>query len=131
MNSQPWRRRAVAFLGADRIARMLALPDGLHVAAIDADFLRNGVRVLVEGESLAPTLEGVEAPRLEVSRLDRTELAMHAEVRGWGPDNAEATVYCPTGRCLWERTWADRAVSLAAIADAVQQHLTLDHRVGL
>lgn len=117
------RRRAVAFLSEHDVARMLALPEGLHVVAVGEDFLRNGIRVLVEGEALGVVDEGCEAPRLPVDRLDSSALARQAGIIG------RADVGCPTQRCPWVGVW-EHTATLAKIADAVQQHLAEAHAGG-
>lgn len=71
-----------------------------------------------------------QVARMPVAMLDRTDLAMRAEVRPWSSDGMNYfDVYCPAG-CPWEWTWTE-PLSLAKVADAVQQHLTRDHGVGL
>ncbi len=119
-------RRAIAFLGHAQIARMLALPDGLRAIACRDDFLRDGVAVLVEGDALDDQPDGVELPRLPVDMLDVSALARQATVHGWGVDGEESTeVRCPAG-CPWTGD-ADGVVTLAWLADKVQQHLTEVH----
>ncbi len=97
----------------------------LRPIGVQADFTRNGVLVMVEGESLEPVPEVCVPPEMPARLLSSSESAMRAEVRGWGPDYTNVDVYCPDG-CPWERTWED-AVSLAVIADAVQRHLEEAH----
>lgn len=119
-------RRAVAFLGLDHIARMLALPDGLRVIACRDDFMRDGVAVLIEGDALDEAEPGAELPRLPVELVDRSKLAMAAEVRSWESEGVTfIETYCPAG-CPWERTW-EHSLSLAQLADTVQLHLDEAH----
>jgi hypothetical protein len=108
---------------------MLALPDGLHVAAIDADFLRNGVRVLVEGDSLDVVPAGYEPPRLDLAEVGTPSvLATLAEVRCWnvGGGDVAHEVSCPLGNCSWSKDW-NRPVALTVMLEAVQQHLAEGH----
>lgn len=123
------RRRAVAFLSEQQIARMLALPEGLRVAGVRDDFVRNGVSVLVEGNALDPVPENVVPPDLLLAMLDSSALAMRAEVSGWDRnEGVNLMVTCPA--CPW--TWEpDRyGITLAMAADAVQQHLIEAHAEG-
>lgn len=61
------RRRAVVFLGADTMARMLALPPGQRVVSMHADWLRDGMGFVIEGEGLAEVEEAMEAPRIDAT----------------------------------------------------------------
>lgn len=123
-------RRAIAFLGADHIARLLALPEGLHVVACRDDFMRNGVAVLIEGDALDEQEPGVELPRLPVEMSDPSALARQATVIAtWRNDQtAGFEVLCPVW-CGWEQTYG-HSVTLALLADAVQQHLNDKHAGG-
>lgn len=58
------RRRALIFLGEDVIAHMLGFPEDLRVAGIRDDFMRNGILVMVEGESLEPVPVNAQPPWL-------------------------------------------------------------------
>jgi hypothetical protein len=123
-------RRAVVHLGTQRIARLLALPEGLRVLAARDDFIRDGVAVLVEGDALELQPEACVLPDLPLAALDRTELAMRAAVTAtWRDDDtAEGlTVHCPDDGCAWSRNLEHWAPALALIADVVQQHLTEQH----
>jgi hypothetical protein len=120
------RRRAVAFLPYAGVARALALPEGMNVVAVQPDFLRDGFSVLVEGSTLDPVPENIEAPRIDVAQLDRSELAMRAEVRSWESEGVTfIEVYCPAG-CPWEHAW-EHERSLAQMADVVKRHLDEAH----
>lgn len=124
----PERRRAVAFLGLGQIARILALPDGLRVVACRDDFLRDGVAVLIEGDALDPQPEAAELPRIPAKLLDRTELAMRAEVSGWDRDDGRnVMVSCPD--CAWTQEWGYGAPmpTLGQLAGAVSQHSAEAH----
>lgn len=121
-------RRAVVFLGTQRIARMLALPEGLRVLAARDDFQRDGVAVLVEGDALEEQPQAVVLPDLPLALLDRTELAMRAAVVVGGDREAPAVaVHCPDEMCGWSRDIEHWAPTLALLADVVQQHLTEQH----
>lgn len=123
------RRRAIVFLGAQWIERMLALPEGMRVLAVRDDFLRDGVSVLVEGDMLDEQPEGVVLPDVPVALLDRTELAMQAEVRAvWSPDGAELQVWCSVLPCRWSASASlGDAAYLAQLADVVKRHLDEAH----
>lgn len=58
------RRRAIVFIGAETMERMLSLPPGQRVVSVHADWLRDGCGFVVEGEGLEPVEEGIEPPRL-------------------------------------------------------------------
>jgi hypothetical protein len=121
------RRRAVAFLGADQVARMLALPPGMHVMAVGDDFLRNGVRVLVEGDALDLVPEGHEAPRLDARVRDAALLAdteIHGATVSGGSTWGGVVAGCP--RCSWAQEW-DGGATLGAVADALRQHIAGAH----
>ena len=119
------RRRVLAFLSAQQIECMLALPEGARVVGVRDDFTRNGVLVMVEGDMYEPVPEAANPPEIPALLLPAPDRALRAEVRGWGPDWTSVDVYCPEG-CAWERTWED-AVSLADVAAAVSLHLTEAH----
>lgn len=119
------RRRVLAFLSAQQIETMLALPEGARMVGVRDDFMRNGVLVMVEGDTYEPVPEAANPPELPALLLPAPDRAMRAEVRGWGPDFTNVDVYCPEG-CAWERTWED-AVSLADVASAVSLHLAEAH----
>jgi hypothetical protein len=122
------RRQAVAFLGSDDVARMLALPEGVRVVAIRDDFVRDGVRVLVEGELFDSLEPGMEAPRWEVSRCDPSALARTAPVCSlWLQDGSALEVRCPVPPCSWSREWEHEYVTPDVIAEIVQQHLNEVH----
>lgn len=61
--------------------------------------------------------------------LDRTELAMQAEVRAvWSPDGAELQVRCSVLPCRWSASASlGDAAYLAQLADVVKRHLTEVH----
>jgi hypothetical protein len=124
------RRRAVAFLGAEQVARMLALPPGVHVVAVGDDFLRNGVRVLVEGDALDLVPEDHEAPRLDARVRDAAALTdteiLGALVSGFCVvDGPNVGVDCP--RCSWSRGWERGRPTLGAVVDALRQHIAGAH----
>lgn len=58
------RRRALILLSEDVIAHMLDFPEDLRVAGIRDDFMRNGILVMVEGESLEPVPANAQPPWL-------------------------------------------------------------------
>src|SRR5688572_718795 len=100
-----------------RIARMLALPDGVRAVAARDDFLRDGVAVLVEGDVLDEQPEAVVLPDLPLAMLDRTELAMRATARAVWCDRASPTadleVHCPDEMCPWSKVLEHWAPTLA------------------
>lgn len=113
-------RRAVAFLSAQQVERVLSLPEGVRVVAIREDFLRNGVLVLVQGGNLAPVPEDVTPPEMPAHLADP------------GPASS-ATAYgscleitCTYLRCPWSRQWRE-PVSLDVLNDAVRQHVAEAH----
>lgn len=115
-------------LGTQRLARMLALPEGVRVLAARDDFIRDGVAVLVEGDALDEQDPAYVLPDLPLAMLDRTELAMRAAVTVGGDRETPAvTVYCPDDMCPWSRDIEHWAPTLALLADTVQQHLTEKH----
>lgn len=122
-------RRAVILLGEQHIARMLALPEGMRVLAARDDFMRNGIAVLVEGDMLEEQPEHCVLPDVPVAMLDRTELAMRAEVRAvWSPDGAELQVWCSVLPCRWSASASlGDAAYLAQLADIVKRHLDEAH----
>lgn len=120
-------RRAVVHLGMDRIARMLALPEGVRALAARDDFIRDGVAVLVEGEQLEDQPDAIVLPDLPLSVFDPSALAMRATLSGYCVDNGRnVEIDCPRSDCTWSREWT-HDVSLALLADTVQQHLTEKH----
>jgi hypothetical protein len=58
------RRRAIVLLSDEIIERILDLPDGLRIVAINADFRRMGVEVMVEGDRLDPVAPATMPPTL-------------------------------------------------------------------
>lgn len=58
-------RRAVVWLGADMLTRLLRLPNGQHVTGVHADWLRCGVGISVEGGDLAEVGEAFNSPSLQ------------------------------------------------------------------
>jgi hypothetical protein len=115
-------------LGTQRLARLLALPEGVRVLAARDDFIRDGVAVLVEGDALDEVPELCTVPDLPLAMLDRTELAMLATTTiGGDRDVPVLTVYCPEDMCPWSRDVEHWAPTIALLADAVQQHLTEVH----
>lgn len=118
------RRRAIGFLGASDIERLLDLPEGVHVVAVRDEFLRDGVSLLLEGDMFEPVPEDAVAPRY-TAPLQRS-LAAYTPVHGWGPDFTEIHAQCPAGACGWERTWDD-VVELVEIIRVVGEHLIEAH----
>jgi hypothetical protein len=116
----------VAFLGADTVARLLGLPEGVHVIGIREDWLRNGIMVGLESESFDPVPENAEPPNYTGGIITDPRRAQRAEARGWGPDYSDIDVQCPERDCAWERKWED-AVSLAEITRVVGEHLAEAH----
>lgn len=60
------RRRAMATLGEEMIARLLRLPPGWEVISVRDDWRRNGVSVMVTGPDAPECAEGAEAYELPI-----------------------------------------------------------------
>jgi hypothetical protein len=58
-------RRAVVWLGAGLLTRLLRLPEGQRVTGVHADWLRLGVGISVEGGDLPEVDEMREPPSIE------------------------------------------------------------------
>lgn len=115
-------RRAVAFLSAQQVERVLSLPEGVRVVAIRDDFLRNGVLVLVQGGNLAPVPEDVTPPEMPARLADAgTGIASSATAYG-----SCLEITCTYLRCPWSRQWRE-PVSLAVLNDAVRRHVAEAH----
>lgn len=82
------RRRAVVRLDEQAIAHMLALPEGLRVIGVHADFHNISIMVMVEGDALAPVTEATVPPTLvgEWQPIEPTDDDAPVRVR-WVPPN--------------------------------------------
>lgn len=119
------RRRAIGFLGARDIARLLNLPDDVHVVGVRDDFIRDGVLVMLESESFDPVPVECEPPRYVpplLADLRHTQAAM----QGGGPDYTDLTAWCPAEGCPWDHEWND-TVALGEVVRVVGEHLAEAH----
>lgn len=55
-------KRAIVYINQQEIASLLKLPEGLHVLGVSSDFVRMSIAVMIEGESLPLSPEGVVIP---------------------------------------------------------------------
>jgi hypothetical protein len=125
MTAPAGRRCAIAFLGANQVAALLGLPEGIRVVGIRDDFQRDGVLVMLEGDSLELTPPECVPPNYTGSMFTGSLMRMSTELRGWGPDFTDITAQCPLP-CSWEHTWGD-SVTMAEIARVVGEHLAEQH----
>lgn len=58
------RRRAIVLLSEQVIAQLLELPEGTHVIGVQADFMRLGISVMIEGPTLEPVPPDCTPPQL-------------------------------------------------------------------
>ena len=119
------RRRALAFLSAQQIEAVLALPEGARVVGVRDHFTRNGVLVMVEGDMYEPVPEAANPPEIPARVRPAPDRALRAGVLGGGPDFSNVDVYCPEG-CAWSQEWS-RETTLATIVAAVSLHLAEAH----
>lgn len=60
-------------------------------------------------------------PILPGELLRRLDIALKAQVRGWGPDVSEINLWCADDRCIWEYTYTEET-TIGELIERVAAH---------